>query len=359
MTGNETDHQTSESDQVQLNDLGWQDFFEDQMSKKELEQTQPVRVMEVHRNGMRVLGKSLSGSYRNLHSQDGDSHKLAVVGDWVLMGGDDMLPLRVLKRKSLFKRRAPGKGHAQQLIASNVETAFIVSSCNQDFNVARLERYLAMVHEAGSTPVIILTKADLTDDIETFQAQAQSMAPKLSVLVLNAKGSDVRELLSPWCQAGQTIAFLGSSGVGKSTLVNAVSGTQKAETQDIREDDAKGRHTTTRREIYQIDSGCLVLDTPGMRELQLTEAAFGVSEVFADISILAADCKFNDCKHDKEPGCAIQSALEAGEIDPVRFERWKKLLAEEHHNTALLTLSPGQIRAQNKAIRKIQKANRK
>jgi ribosome biogenesis GTPase len=212
-----------------------------------------------------------------------------------------------------------------QLIAANIDTAFIVTSCNLDFNVARLERYIALAFDAGVTPVILLTKPDLCDDPAPYVTDAEAISADVAVLTLNARSDEPASKLAPWCKPGQTMAFLGSSGVGKSTLTNSLSVSEVAATQAIREDDAKGRHTTSHRQLHILPNGCAVLDTPGVRELQLTDAESGVAEVFSDLDDLSTQCRFNDCRHASEPGCAILAALERGDIDEARLARWRKL----------------------------------
>lgn len=315
---------------ITLDALGWQAFFADQTDAEELALAPPVRVASVHRNSFSVVGPGV-----DMLIPAGLS---ATVGDWILLNRAQPTISRVLTRKSLIKRRAPGHDRTAQPIAANLDTAFIVTSCNDDFNVARLERYVALAFEAGVVPVILLTKADETPDAESYMAQARAVTRDVAVLSLDARGPGAAEALAPWCGAGQTVGFMGSSGVGKSTLVNALSGWDAAATQDIRADDAKGRHTTTRRQLHFLPSGCVVLDTPGMRELQITDAAMGVSEVFADLTELATQCHFNNCKHQSEPGCAITAAIAAGEADAARVARWRKLLDEDAANTHSLGL---------------------
>jgi len=261
----------------------------------------------------------------------------AVVGDWLLLDPTEPSASRLLERKSLIKRRAPGLDRHVQMMAANIDTAFIISSCNQDFSIARLERYIALALEAGVTPVILLTKADLCDAPETYFEAAQAIAHLAPVLVLNARQATAEATLAEWCAPGQTVAFLGSSGVGKSTLANTLAGNQAIETQAIRKGDAKGRHTTTRRHLHLLPNGCAILDTPGMRELQLTDAEAGVAEVFADLHALAGQCRFNDCQHASEPGCAVQASVGLGSVGQARLARWQKLVHEDRHNTAALT----------------------
>jgi ribosome biogenesis GTPase len=242
-------------------------------------------------------------------------------------------PIRILSRASLFKRRAPGSGRRLQLIAANVDTVFIVASCNEDFNVARLERYLVLAREVGVHPVVVLTKIDLTDAPEKYAEAARSLQPGLLVQTVNARDPGSVASLAAWCGRGETVALLGSSGVGKSTLVNTLRGSDSLATQAVREADGKGRHTTTVREMHRLEHGGWLLDTPGMRELQLSDAASGLAEVFDDILVLAQDCRFTDCSHDVEPDCAVHAAIAAGTLAAVRLARWRGLVAEDAFNT--------------------------
>lgn len=334
-----------------LETLGWQPFFAQQISMEEMDETPPARVTEVHRNGLHIVGDGIDTTI-----PPGPD---ATVGDWLLLDRTHPPSSRVLERKSLVKRRAAGSGRQVQLIAANIDTAFIVTSCNQDFNVARLERYIALAFDADVTPVIILTKSDLCEMPEQYASTACEISDRVPVVVLDARRDEAKTKLAEWCRPGQTVAFLGSSGVGKSTLVNALSGTPKIETRAIREDDARGRHTTTHRQLYILPDGCAVLDTPGMRELQLTDAETGVADVFADLHELSTQCRFNDCRHEVEPDCAVLQALQDGTIDAARLERWKKLAAEEQYNTASLAQRKSKDKALGKVIRQIQKPNTK
>nr|WP_241214424.1 ribosome small subunit-dependent GTPase A [Vibrio alfacsensis] len=270
------------------------------------------------------------------------------VGDWVILDHQQQFS-RLLERRSLFSRKAAGSKVAEQLIAANVDTVFIVCSLNHDFNLSRIERYLALVNDADVEPVIVLTKADLCDDADELKAQVQKLDPLLMVESVNGLNeSDVAKLMS-WCGEGQTVAFIGSSGVGKSTLVNTLLGEQEQATSGIREDDSKGRHTTTSRSIHLLASGGILMDTPGMREIQLADCEAGVSETFADIEALAENCRFSDCQHQTEPGCAVQTAIEDGSLELRRFTNYQKLLREQAHNGASLA----EQRAQNKQFGKM------
>jgi len=339
----------SRKDMSILTHLGWQTFFAQQTDMDEMATNPPARVTQVHRNSLHVLGDGVDMTVPMAAD--------VTVGDWVLL--EQTSVARVLERKSLIKRRAAGHDRSVQLIAANLDTAFMVTSCNDDFSVARLERYIALAFEADVAPVILLTKKDLCDDLDTYVQAAQAISKDVPVLAVNSKSEEPAQMLAPWTKLGQTVAFLGSSGVGKSTLVNALSGQEFAQTQAIREGDSKGRHTTTHRHLHLMPNGCSVLDTPGMRELQLTDAASGVAEVFADLFELSTQCKFNDCAHQTEPGCAVRRALETGEVDEARYERWKKLDAEEKFNSSSLSERRINDKAFHKRIKQIQKRNKK
>jgi ribosome biogenesis GTPase / thiamine phosphate phosphatase len=268
---------------------------------------------------------------------------------------------RLLRRHSLFKRRAAGSGRKLQLIAANVNTLFIVSSCNQDFNPARLERYLALAREARVLPVVVLTKADLAKNPEEFVRAASKLLTGLVVETLDARDSSMAARLTSWCARGDTVALVGSSGVGKSTLINTLTATRAATTQDIREKDDKGRHTTTGRALHRLPAGGWLVDTPGMRELQLTDVGAGLDDVFAEVAAIAANCRFRDCRHQGEPGCAVNAAVLAGTLDAGRVKRWRKLLAEEAHNNETLAERHARSRGFGKLARRMQaeKASRR
>lgn len=317
-----------ESQNYTLPELGFSAHFVSQLNLDEFEQMRPMRITEVQRDRLSALGEE--GAQLLLVPADAQTGDFAV-GDWVLVDVDNRLTRR-LDAKSSLTRRAAGTDASVQLIANNVDTLFIVSSCNADFSVARLERYLALASEAEVTPVVVLTKADLAEDARDLQEQAETLMPYLAVVPLNATDAAAVEFLQPWCGVGQTVALVGSSGVGKTTLLNALAGLE-AETQGIREDDAKGRHTTTARAMRPIVQGGWIIDTPGMRALRLTDSAEGIDAVFEEITQRASSCRFADCQHEQEPGCAVQAAIESGELDADRLRRWRKLQLEDLHNS--------------------------
>ncbi len=316
-----------------LSDLGWTPFFSAQVTADEAATLRSVRVMAAHRGKIAVAGagfeQMIPPYIAPADGQDDSEEDHPAVGDWLLIDPETSQILRLLHRASLFKRRAAGHGRKLQLIAANVDTLFIVASCNQDFNVARLERYLVLAREVGVTPVVVLTKADLAKAPERFAALARELQPDIVVEIVNARDPDSVAQLAAWCGYGQTVALMGSSGVGKSTIINSLRGSCDLATQAVRVGDGKGRHTTTVREMHRLAQGGWLMDTPGMRELQLSDAAAGLADVFDDIVLLARQCRFTNCGHTVEPGCAVQVELRAGAIDPVRYDRWRKLTVEE------------------------------
>lgn len=332
-------------DPEQLERLGWQPYFMQQLSSDEFDTSRVARVIEQHKKDVLVdcVDERLTLPLLN-------SMPKLVVGDWVVVDSKDRVS-RLLDRKSCFKRKAAGPRVAEQIIASNVDTAFIVCSLNDDYSLNRIERYLSLANEAGAEPVVVLSKMDLCDDPDHFRQEVQDLDPLLAVDTVNCLDEGAAATLSEWTAPGQTIVMLGSSGSGKSTLTNTLLGEELQETGAIREDDSKGRHTTTRRSLLTTPGGCLIIDTPGMRELQLSDCETGVATTFADIEAIAANCKFNDCKHENEPGCAVRAALESGELDPRRFNNYQKLKREQAHNAA----SIAQKRASSKALGKFYK----
>ena len=342
-----------------LLELGWKHFFQQQLSLEELETTIPVRVFALNRHLVDGVGEGGRQQFSLPHSWLRYSvEELPTVGDWLLVDGDGQ-PLRLLERVSLFKRIASGRDARVQLMAANVETLFIVTSCNADFNLSRLERYLAMALDAGVEPVVILTKADLSDDVEVFRVKVRTLRHDLAVEAVNAKDASIIETLRPWCSQGQTVALVGSSGVGKSTLVNTLSAADVQETGATREGDAKGRHTTTSRSLHILPAGGLLLDSPGLRELQLSDCEEGVASLFEEIEEVARKCRFNDCRHQGEAGCAVAEAAENDELDPRRLTNYLKLIAEQERAAETLVEKRRKDKNFGKMYKRVQNQKRK
>ncbi len=336
---------------LSLADLGWSAHLAAQIAEDPAQSAHACRLSSVARD--RLTGISPQGEHLLLPPSDMTTGAFAV-GDWVLTDPSGRKVIRRLDPLTELTRRAAGTGADRQMIAANVDTLGIVTSCNADFNEARLERYLALAATAGCMPLVILTKADQADDPRSYTRRAERLSPLVTALALNATDPEDATLLAPWCRGGQTLALVGSSGVGKSTLSNALTNDQIA-TAGIREDDAKGRHTTTARGLHRTRSGGWLIDTPGMRALRLSDARDGVDAVFADLDDLAQSCRFSDCTHDTEPGCAIRTAIEAGQVDPDRLTRWRKLQAEDARNSRTLA----EARARDKSFAKLVKSVKK
>lgn len=255
------------------------------------------------------------------------------VGDWVVLNprydeGRGTIQ-RVMPRKSKFSRKSAGTTAEEQIIATNIDTVFLVNSLNEDLNLRRIERYLLLAWESGANPVIILSKADLCgEDLENKIAAVETVAIGVPVIPISSETDQGLESLDLYLDIGKTIALLGSSGVGKSTLTNRLLGEEKQLVKDIRHDDDKGRHTTTHRELIQLPNGAILIDTPGMRELQLWESPEGLSGAFSDIEELSNECKFRDCEHQNEPGCEVRAAIENGILPLDRLASYNKLLKE-------------------------------
>jgi len=333
-----------------LLDLGWSSHFARQIST-DTETLTPLRITEVHRASLTALG--VDGIQTLITPPDTPTGEFAT-GDWVLADAQNIVQDR-LDRLTLLKRMATHYETRTQLIAANVDVLFITSSCNADFNPARLERYLAMAHEAGCFPVILLTKSDLATDPFDYVHQAEALSHNLIVLAIDAHDPADLAKVAAWCKPGQTGALLGSSGTGKSTLSNGLTANNAA-TAAIRDDDAKGRHTTTNRSLRRMINGGWLIDTPGMRALPVTDVSDGIDLLFDEITTLAAKCKFNDCNHDREPGCAVRRAIEQGELDPDRLARWQKLRLEDAHNSASLAQSRARDKALGKLIKSVKKS---
>lgn len=315
-----------------LTQYGWSPELQDQFQSHAAEGLTPGRIIVQQRGGYRLiteLGEIDARATGTLLKQASDEER-PTAGDWVAIearpGETTALVRHVLPRKTAFIRRSVRGG--AQVVAANVDTAFLVASMNADLNLRRLERYLATAYESGADPVVVLTKADLTEDPDALVAEVKTIAVDAPVLAVSSKTGAGLDGVAAHLPPGRTAVLLGSSGAGKSTLLNALAGQEKMATREIREDDARGRHTTTHRELVLLPSGGLILDTPGMRELGLWDAEAGVATVFEDVEALAGQCRFSDCTHTKEPGCAIRAAIAAGDLPEERLRAYEKLQAE-------------------------------
>jgi ribosome biogenesis GTPase len=322
---------------VALTELGWNSYFEALWQGQEVDEGWvPARVVSQQRGLWRIagdFGERWSAPSGKMHAASEAGGDWPAVGDWVaaeMHHENDRATIHgVLPRRSQFVRKTPGKRVEEQVIVANVDTAFLVAALDGDFNLRRLERYLAQCWESGARPVIVLNKADSCDGVTARAAEVERIAIGTAVFALSARTGHGVDALEPFLTPGQTIVLLGSSGVGKSTLVNRWLGRDLQTVQPIRESDSKGRHTTTTRQLLLLPGGAVVIDTPGLRELQLWDAAEGVAQTFADVDALAAQCRFRDCRHENEPGCAVRAALTDGTLDQARLENRKKLEREQ------------------------------
>ena len=320
---------------------------------------EPARVVAEDRGWYDVVGAfghgraAVSGRFR--HEANGDSSVFPAVGDWAAVelgptGGTTIHAL--LPRRTALIRQASGKKTEAQVVGANLDVVFVVASLNGDLNVRRLERYIAAIRESGAEPVVLLSKADLGGEVDAILGEVAAVAAGASILVVSSfDGRGVDEVRTR-IGAGRTAAFVGSSGVGKSTLLNTLAGEDRALVREIREDDARGRHTTTRRQLHLLPDGGLILDTPGMRELSLWDSE-GLEQTFTDIDGLVEACRFANCRHGGEPGCAIGAAVGDGSLDPERLESWRKLQRETaHHERRVDALARNEERRKWKAIGK-------
>jgi ribosome biogenesis GTPase / thiamine phosphate phosphatase len=321
--------------ELDLHSMGWTPFFEQAFEPFQTEGFSAGRVALEHKNMYRIytgeadLLAEVSGKLRHLASARED---YPAVGDWVVLSErpDEQRATihAILPRKSKFSRKVAGQATEEQIIAANVDTVFLVMAMNQDFNVRRMERYLVLAWESGAKPIIVLSKADLCENPAELLAQVEAVAMGVPIYMISSTENRGIDQLAAYVCDGQTAALLGSSGVGKSTLINRMYGVDILETGAVRTDDDKGKHTTTHRELVHLPGGGLLIDTPGMRELQLWEASEGLSSSFQDIEDFAAACFYQDCKHQKEPNCAVKQALDDGSLDAERYNSFVKLQKE-------------------------------
>ncbi len=315
-----------------LRSYGWSRHFEARFAALSREDLLPGRVVQTQRGHLKLhttnglTDAKLAGRVR----REGDSGTVPAVGDWVAFRqrpGETAVVETVLERQTQLSRKVSGERVVEQLVAANVDLVLLVMGLDGDYNLRRLERFLIMVEESGARAAVVLNKADVCDELEERLGEVRGACAGRPVVTASALEGDVgavEVLLEP----RETVALLGSSGVGKSTLINRLRADESLRTQEVREHDSRGRHTTTHRELFRLDNGTLVIDNPGIRELQLWQADDGLSSVFDDIEALAGECRFSDCRHEGEPGCAVRAAIDRGEVDAVRLESRRRLEAE-------------------------------
>jgi ribosome biogenesis GTPase / thiamine phosphate phosphatase len=321
---------------MDLQQLGWTPFFEESFTPYRHQGYEPGRVAIAHQHLYLIYsewGELLADIPGKLRYRAIGEADFPAVGDWVVIerrtGENKAMIQDILPRKTKFSRTGTGVKTREQLIATNIDTVLLMSGLDRDFNLRRIERYLILAWESGAKPVIVLNKADLCDCLEDYMTEVESVAIGVPIIPLSAIAGVGLDALAPYLKPGHTVAFLGSSGVGKSTLTNQLRGTATQAVQEVRQTDSRGRHTTTHRELIILPSGALVIDTPGMREVQTWTHQEGLSETFADIENLAQQCRFRDCQHDSEPGCAVQAAIAVGTLPFERYFSYQKLQKEE------------------------------
>ncbi|MBK8398612.1 MAG: ribosome small subunit-dependent GTPase A [Leptospiraceae bacterium] len=320
---------------ISLQQLGFESFFENQFSISKGNPFVPARVISEHKEMYRLQSEKgeflgeVSGKllYTAVNRED-----FPVVGDWVyiqeLEGENKAIIHSIFDRKTKLSRKAPGKNIEEQVLCANMDIIFIVQPMDFTFNPNRIERYLTIVWESGAIPVVVLTKKDLSDSPESIFLEAKSVALGVKVHSVNSLLGDGLEEIEPYLQFGKTIVFIGQSGAGKSTLINKLSKQDLQKTQDTRKGDARGKHTTTHRELFVLDGGALLIDTPGLREIQLWGNDSMLEETYYDIKELASRCKFSDCNHESESGCAVLAAIENGYLSEERFANYSKMKRE-------------------------------
>jgi len=321
---------------VSLSRWGWNGFFEAIWKSAERETSVPARVISQQKKFWAIGGEfgerwaEAAGKLRLAAEEGAD---WPAVGDWVAVKverpNQTSAIQEVLPRRSKFVRKTAGKAAQEQVLAANIDTALLVSALDGDFNPRRVERYLAQCWESGARPVVVLNKADACLKASEFAEEMQRVAAGAVVLVVSATSGLGFDELERHLVRGETLVLLGSSGVGKSTIVNRLMRRAIQQTRAVRESDSRGRHTTTSRELFALSGGALLIDTPGLRELQLWGADEGVSRAFSDIEWLATYCRFGNCRHNEEPGCAVRAAVREGRLDLARLENWRKVLREQ------------------------------
>lgn len=335
---------------MQLIELGWDSYFEKQFEPYKPEGLTPVRVIRENRQNYLAWSEAgeliaeVSGRFRHDAVGKGD---FPAVGDWaaaeVLANEGKAVIQAVLPRKSAFLRKVPGPVTEEQVVAANIDTAFIVCGLDGNFNLRRIERYLTLSWESGAVPVVLLNKADICPEAEERRNEVEAAAIGVPVCAISAACDQGLDGLRHYLTPGRTAAFLGSSGVGKSTIINRLLGTDRFAVGEVSDSDSRGRHTTTSRELVMLPDGGLVIDTPGMRGLKVWGDEDGLKQAFEDIEALAADCRFRDCRHGNEPGCAVRAAVESGTLDAGRLQSFQKLQKELRYLADRQTMTPNAL----------------
>jgi ribosome biogenesis GTPase len=318
-----------------LEDWGWDARWAESFGADAAKGWFPARLIEEQRGLFQIASEDgikparTPGAMR--HKAEGRAG-LPAVGDWIaaesVPGEKAVLIRRILPRRAKLSRKAAGETMEEQIIAANIDTVLVMTACNADFNIRRLERFLTVSRDSGAVVVLVLNKLDVCETPEPFINDARAVAGDASVVALSAKTGAGLDALSAWIAPGRTVGLVGSSGVGKSTLVNRLAGNERLKTAETRADDERGRHTTTHRQLFILPGGGIILDTPGMREMQFWDAEQGLAKTFEDIEALALSCRFKDCAHASEPGCAVKAAAETGALPLERLNSWRKLKSE-------------------------------
>ncbi|MGA7613849.1 MAG: ribosome small subunit-dependent GTPase A [Thermoanaerobaculia bacterium] len=349
---------------MKLSELGWSEFFDVALAQSRGKGLTPGRVVSEHRGVLRVATEKREWRARpagRLRREAVGRGDLPAVGDWVLLeapaNADIALVQQVLPRRTKFSRRAAGERNEEQVLAANIDLVWIAASIAGEVNLRSIERYLSIAWESGAQPVVVLTKADLAADAVAAVSAVESISPGIPVVAVSSVSGEGIAALGDLLTPGTSIAILGPSGVGKSSLINRIAGEELMKVGDVREDDQRGRHTTTHRQLLRMPSGALIIDTPGIREIQLWETEEGIEETFSEIEIAARHCRFSDCRHETEPGCGVRDALARGELDTKRVASFRKLQSEiefqeQKHDPRVRAEAKRRIREIMRAFRK-------